>query len=155
MALCKNDKSPGPNGILVEVYWALFDVLGLDIVRAVDDSCRLGKIPVVFNSTLIALIPKSDLPKSFEDFIPISLCNCIYKSIGKVISVRIKKVLCGSISGEQFGFLPGRQIHDAVGVVQEGLHSIHSKHLKSVVLKLDLSKAYDQVSWSYLRVILS
>ena len=46
-------------------------------------------------------------------------------------------------------------IHDAVGVIQEGLHTIHGKHLKSVVLKIDLSKAYDRVSWTYLRVLLS
>ena len=87
MALCKNDKSPGPDGIPIEVYRALFDVLGPDLVKVVDDSRRLGKIPVVFNSTLIALIPKSDLPKSFEDFRPISLCNCVYKFIRKVVSV--------------------------------------------------------------------
>ena len=59
------------------------------------------------------------------------------------------------ISCEQFGFLLSRQIHDAVGVMQEGLHTIHGKHLKSVALKIDLSKSYDRVSWTYLRVILS
>ena len=42
-----------------------------------------------------------------------------------------------------------------MGVIQEGMHTIHSKHLKSVVLKIDLSKACDQVSWTYLRDILS
>ena len=104
---------------------------------------------------MIALIPKSNLPNSFEDFRSISLCNCIYKIIGKVISTRIKKDLCSYISGEQFGFLPGRQIHDVVGVIQEGLHSIQSKHLKSVVLKIDLSKAYDWVNQTYLQVLLS
>lgn len=112
MDLCKNDKSLGPDGIPVEVYQVLFDVLGPNLVKIVGDSRRLGKNPAMFNSTLIALIPKFDLPKSFEDFRPISLCNCIYKFIGKAISIRIKKVLCGSISGEQFGFLPGRQIHE-------------------------------------------
>ena len=59
------------------------------------------------------------------------------------------------ISGEQFGFLRGRQIHDAIGIIQEGMHTIHSKGLKSVVLKIALSKSYDQVSWTYLQVILS
>ena len=42
-----------------------------------------------------------------------------------------------------------------MGVIQEGLHTIHCKHLNSVVLKIDLSKAYDRVSWTYLRVLLS
>ena len=59
------------------------------------------------------------------------------------------------ISAKQFGFLPGRQIHDVVGVIQEGMHTIHVKGLKFVVLKIDLSKAYDRVSWTYSRVILS
>ena len=59
------------------------------------------------------------------------------------------------ISYEQFGFLPGRQIHEAMGAMQEGIHAIHSKGLKSVVLKIDLSKAYDRVSWIYMRVILT
>ena len=58
----------------------------------------------------------------------------------------IKKVLGRYIFGEQFGFLPGRQIHDAVGVIQEGLHTIHCKRLKFVVLKNDLSKAYGRVN---------
>ena len=51
--------------------------------------------------------------------------------------------------------MPGRQIHDAVGAIQEGIHTIHTKGLKSVVLKIDLSKAYDRVSWIFLRVILT
>ena len=59
------------------------------------------------------------------------------------------------ISDEQFGSLPRRQIHDVVGVIQEGMHTIHSKHLKSVVLKIDLSKSYGRVNWTFLRVLLS
>ena len=32
LVLCKNDKSSGPDGIHVEVYRALFDVLGSDFI---------------------------------------------------------------------------------------------------------------------------
>ena len=108
LALSKNDKSLGLDGILVEVYRVFFDVLGLDLLEVVDDSRKYGKVLATFNSTFIALIPKSDLPKSFEYFRPISLCNFCYKIIGKIISIHIRKVIGRYISGEQFGFLPGR-----------------------------------------------
>ena len=146
LTISKNDKSPGPDGIPVEVYRALFDVMGLDLLRVIEDSRQMGKIPAIFNSTFIVLIPKMDCPSTFDDYRPISLCNFCYKIIGKILSTRIKQVLGRYISQERFGFLHGRQIHDAVGSIQEGLHTIHVKGLKSVLLKIDLSKAYDRVS---------
>ena len=58
------------------------------------------------------------------------------------------------ISAEQFGFLKGRQIHEAIGVAQEGLHSMKTRNLKGAILKIDLSKAYDKVSWLYIHMLL-
>ena len=108
LSVSKNDKSPGPDGLPVEVYRALFDVLGSDLLRFIEDSRISGKIPAIFNSTFIALIPKTDSPKSFDDFRPISLCNFIYSIIGKTIYTCIKKILGRIISKEQFVFLPRR-----------------------------------------------
>ena len=34
----KNDKSPGPDGIPVEVYRSLFDVLGPNLLWVIEDS---------------------------------------------------------------------------------------------------------------------
>ena len=72
LSISKNDKSPGPDGIPVEVYRCLFDVLGEDLLRVIELSKTSGKIPGVFNTTFLALIPKNDHPLSFEDFRPIS-----------------------------------------------------------------------------------
>ena len=38
LSLSKNDKSPKIDGILVEVYRALFDVLGRDLLWVIEDS---------------------------------------------------------------------------------------------------------------------
>jgi hypothetical protein len=91
----------------------------------------------------------------FEDFRPISLCNCIYKIMAKLISRCLKPILSEAISKEQFGFLNGRQIHEAIGVAQEGLHSLRTLRSKGVVLKIDLSKSFDQVSWSFIKLLLT
>ena len=100
------------------------------------------------------MIPKVDNPKTLHDFRPISLCNYIYKVISKVIARRLKDVLSKHISGEQFRVLKGRQIHEAIGVAQEGLHSMKTCNLKGAILKIDLSKAYDKVSWLYIHMLL-
>jgi hypothetical protein len=37
----------------------------------------------------------------------------------------------------------------------EGIHSMKMKKIKGVVLKIDLSKAYDRVNWLYIRLLLT
>ena len=46
-------------------------------------------------------------------------------------------------------------MHEAIGVAQEGLHSAKTKNKKGAILKIDLSKAFDKVSWIYLRLLLT
>jgi hypothetical protein len=50
----------------------------------------------------------------------------------------LKLILSRKISIEQFAFLEGRQIHEVVGVAQEGLYLIKVKNLKAMVLKVEL-----------------
>ena len=112
----QKDKIPGPDGWPVEFFLGFFDFFGEELLSVVEESRKAGFIHGPLNSTFTALIPKKDKPTSFEDFRPISLCNCIYKIIAKVIARRLKSVLSHHISSEQFGFLEGRQIHEAIGV---------------------------------------
>lgn len=88
-----------------------FEFLGEDITTIVEESRIKGDIFELLNSTFKALISKLDEPISFDDFIPISLCNCIYKIILKVIAVRLNSILSRNILKEKFGFLEGRKIH--------------------------------------------
>jgi hypothetical protein len=112
----QKDKIPGLDGLPVEFFIGCFEFIGEDLRRVVEASRTIGKMLGAFNTTFLALIPKDDNPSSFDKFRPISLCNCIYKIISKVIVRRLKKVLSRKISDEQFGFLEGRQIHEAIGI---------------------------------------
>ena len=104
----KKDRSSGPNGWLVEFYLHFLDLLGVELLSAVDCSRVSGYIPPSLNSTFLALVPKKDKPITFADFRPISLCNLLYKLISKVIASRLKPFLDSHISIEQYGFLKKR-----------------------------------------------
>lgn len=82
---------------------------------------------------------------------PISLCNVAYKAISKAIVNRLKPLLAGLIP-TQFSFV-GRQITDNVVIVQETLHTMRRKKgcMGTMIIKLDLDKAYDRLKWSFIR----
>jgi hypothetical protein len=150
----KKKRASGPDGWTVEFFTFFFDLVGGDLLEMVEDSRRKGHLCGGINSTFLALIPKENKSVSFDDFRPISLCNLCYKVISKVIANRIKSVLSSCLSVEQLGFLQGRKIQDAIGVAHESLHNIKKKKIKSLVMKLDLKKAYDNIDWDYLRLTL-
>eukprot|EP00253_Pinus_taeda_P001601 PITA_01601 len=147
------EKSPGPDGWAIELFLHFFDLIGEEITEVVEETRKKGEVYSPF-ATFIALIPKKESPESFEDFRPISLCNSIYKIIAKVIALIIKPILSRHISFEQFGFLNGQQIHEAIGVAQEVLHSVKQQNKKGAVLKIDLSKAFDRINWIYIWLLL-
>jgi hypothetical protein len=142
----KIDKSPGPDGWTIEFFIHFFDLVGRDLLDMAEEARLNGNISGGLNMTFIALIPKVNKPQIFGDFRPISLCNLCYKIISKIIANWIKPILSRSLSEEQLGFLQGRRIQDAIGTVHGCLHSIKKKKSKSLVLKLDLKKAYDCIS---------
>ena len=78
----------------------------------------------------------------------------IYKVMAKLIAQRIKPILSEVISEEKIRFLYNRQILDVVSLAQESIHSINKGKQNSFALKLDLSKSYDKVSWTFVRLIL-
>jgi hypothetical protein len=78
--------------------------------------------------------------------------------VAKCIANRLKPELDGLISETQSAFIPGRLITDNALITFECFHSIQrNKKIDGgfCAYKLDLSKAYERVDWSYLRMILS
>jgi hypothetical protein len=136
----QKDKSHGPDGWLMDFFLGFYDLIEGDFLRVVEESRSSRKVHNYFNIIFSALILKKENPSLFDDFKLISLYNCIYKIIAKIISLRAS---FESISNEHFGFLHCRKIHDAIGMAQERMHTMKTKKLLAMVLRLDLSKSHD------------
>eukprot|EP00253_Pinus_taeda_P018598 PITA_18598 len=150
----KKGKAPRPDGFTVEFYQAGWHFLGQEILEAIEESRLKQKIWPGINSTFLTLIPKSNNSEEAQGFRPIALCNVIYKIIATLIAKRLKPLLPSIISPEQTSFVEGRQILDGLVVTQEMIHSLNQKKQRGMMIKLDLSKAYDCLSWRYLRKVL-
>jgi hypothetical protein len=95
----------------------------------------------------IFIIPKEEHFDNPNNFCPISLCNVFYKIITKLIANRLKPLLPTLISPEQIGYVEVRQILGGIIMAHELVHSLKYTKSPGMILKLDLSKAFDKLSW--------
>lgn len=106
-----------------------------------------------FNATNIVLIPKVKQIEKLTEFRPISLCNVIFKIMGKAIANRLKKVMPMIISETQSAIVLDRLIMDNALVAFEIGHYLKRKRQGKhglAALKIDMSKAYDRIEWGFL-----
>ena len=83
---------------------------------------------------------------------PISLRLVVYKIVSKVLVHRLQKYMNRIINANQSAFLKGRLISDNILVAHECMHHLKNKRSGDsfeMALKLDMSKAYDCVEWSF------
>ena len=126
----------------------------MDVWKIVEQSMISGHILPSLNATFLTPSPKSKGDDTPDKFRPISFCNVIYKIITKVIANHLNPILPSLISFEQIGFVEGRQISDGIILVHEILHSIKSRKLLGMLVKLDIAKAYDKLNSQFIRKML-
>lgn len=146
-------KAPGPDGLHAVFFQKYWQSVKMGVISICLHILNEKGIIAPLNHTYIALIPKIAKPRKVNDFLPISLCNVIYRIVTKTIANRLKHIIHHIISPAQSAFIPNRLITDNIIIGYECLHKIrHSKWERNglVALKLDISKAYDRVEWQFL-----
>lgn len=109
----------------------------------------------LLNSAYITLIPKKEEPISIGDYWPISLIHSFGKLITKIMANRLAPHLGSMVATNQSAFIRGRRIHDNFLLVQQMAKFLHNKGASRILIKLDISKAFNSISWPFILEILS
>jgi hypothetical protein len=88
------------------------------------------------------------------DYRPISLIHSFAKLFTKLITNRLRSRMSEIVSANQFAFIQGRNLHDHFILVRQLARKIKSRKEPCVLLKLDLTRAFDSLSWAFLFEVL-
>lgn len=108
-------------------------------------------LPRDISATTLVLILKTHNAPHVGDFYPISLGNFSGKIISKILAFRLAKLLPQLVDEEQTGFERGGSTSTHIFLAHELIQDLHRKvHGANLVVKLDMTKAYDHLEWRFL-----
>ncbi|XP_075101885.1 uncharacterized protein LOC142177309 [Nicotiana tabacum] len=149
------ESASGPDGFTGLFYQTCWDLIGADIHNMVLHFYGGAALPKSITHTNLVLLPKKPRVETFSDLRPISLSNFINKVLSRVLHDRLEIFLPSLIAPNQSGFVKGRSIFENILLTQEIVTDIRLRGKPAnVVIKLDMAKAYDRVSWKYLLYVL-
>jgi len=150
-----SDRAPGPDGFGGRFFKATWDIIATDVVKVFQSlwelDCRSFHL---LNEASMVLLKKTDVPSGLKDYRPISLIHSVGKLFSKSLAMRLAPRMHALVCTNQSAFIRGRQIHENFRTVQLTCRWLHAKRCPSMLLKVDLAKAFDSVAWPFLLEVL-
>lgn len=112
----------------------------------VGDGRGFGKL----NKAHIVLIPKKADALEVDDYRPISLSHSFSKLFSKILANRARRRMQDIVVVNQSSFIKDRNIHDNFLLVRQVARKIHARKEKGLFLNMDISRAFDSLSWPFL-----
>jgi hypothetical protein len=149
------DRAPGPDRFIGAFYRRAWPVIKPDVMAALwklqqGNGKGFGKL----NGALISLIAKRADAIDVGGFRPISLIHSFAKLFSKLLENRLRPHMDDLISANQSAFIRGRCLHDNFMLVRQLARKFHAMKVNGVPLKLDISRAFDSIFWSFLLEVL-
>jgi hypothetical protein len=150
-----SDKAPGPEGFTGLFLKVASQIIKTDVMRAFQAFAEMDtRIFHLINGAIMILLPKIQDVKSMREFRPISLIHCPGKLFPKVLATRLAPSIEVLVKPNQSAFIKQRNIQDNYRLVRGAARLLHARKRPSVLLKVDIPKAFDSVSYPFLLDIL-
>ena len=103
---------------------------------------------------VLTLLHKGGEREDIKNWRPLTLLNCDYKIISKLLAERLKNVLTKLIHPDQKGFVKGRNISEANRMIQDIIQYADEENEEGIIVFLDQQKAFDRVEWGWVDFVL-
>jgi Reverse transcriptase (RNA-dependent DNA polymerase) len=131
------DKAEGPDGLPFMFYQNFWEQIKTYLINIL----LFGSLDVrKLNHAMICLIPKTRDAQLIKQFRPISLINCSYKIISKILTTRLMPIMQRLIGFTHNAFISGRYFLESVLTAHELIHHVHKRKDRAVLFQIDFEK---------------
>lgn len=141
-----NKSAPGPDGISYGILKLLPESVLRQLLTVLQEIYMTGRIPTALQDALQIALPKNQ-PGTFR---PITLSATCIKTLERMVLHRIKSHLESTLPDWQFGFRESCGAADQLLRFTTYLKSQRKIKKSTVVLYLDIKKAFDRVDYALL-----
>ena len=145
-------KQAGPNRVPNIVYRTLSKHFAPKLARVINEAIKGEPLPKAMLEGDITLLHKKNSREDIRNYRPITLLNADYKVYTRVLARRMRTVVHQFVSESQKGFVPDTFIADCsmlMNLVESWVND-DPEDRQGVMLFLDMEKAFDRVSYTYL-----
>ena len=147
----KINKAPGPDGFSNEFFKVFSHELKHWILRLLNESLELGKLPDTILEGIITCIPKTGKERNtLKNWRPLTMLNSVYKFFSSIIAKRIKSTLNSIINPDQTGFISGRFIGENSRLLFDTLCYCENNNIPGMLIIIDYAKAFDTIEWDFI-----
>jgi hypothetical protein len=147
---CNKKSAPVTDGINNKFIAHFWTYLRTPLLNYANCCYSTGNLTTLFKTAKIRLIPKKGNLKKLENWRPISLLNCFYKLISRVMTNRLKKVIDKVTMIGQYGYSKKKQCQEVLIRLLNEIHKSKSGGEGGLLVSLDIKKAFDSISHSYM-----
>ena len=143
----KKNKSPGMDNFLLEYMDILMEIMGMDILKLLNNIFDSGCFPAIWSVGLIVPIHKKNSVDDTNNYRGITLLSSFGKLFTKILNTRLSSVAdeFGLVSEAQFGFKSGCGTTDAIFILDRLIDYVLQGKEKLFCAFIDYQKAFDSV----------
>lgn len=144
----RNGRAPGPDGIPYELLRYASRLTHETLTHFLNDVIRLAWVPPIMKESYTIFLPKEGRDASLiTNFRPITLANCILKTLEFHVNHHLLRhlELHHILRPNQLAFRPGCGADDQLLDITERTIQSHNLGEITLMLSLDLNKAFDTV----------
>ena len=142
-----SNKATGPDEIPARLLKVTAPIIAPSLSKLFNKSLRLGSIPEEWKLANVVPLHKKRDKGQTENYRPISLLSIVSKVLERVVLKNIKYHLIQIISNCQHGFLRGKSCVTNLLEVLDYIGRILDNGGQVDTVYLDMSKAFDQISY--------